>query len=822
MSVNDLPIHAALPELRAALSRHPCVLLDAPPGAGKSTQVPLALLDVPWLDGQRIVMLEPRRLAARMVARRLAENIGEAVGVTVGYRIRQESCVGQATRIEVVTEGILTRLIQSDPALTGIGLVIFDEYHERSLHADLGLALAREVQQALRPELRLLIMSATLEDTRLARLLDDAPIVRSDGRQHPVEIRYAPRLRELPLEQAVVSAVRRAVKETEGDLLVFLPGTGEIRRCEMLLAHYPALCLAPLHGDLDSAAQQRALAPAPGGLRKVILATTIAQTSLTIEGVRVVIDAGLTRAPRFDPAAGMSRLVTIAASQAAGTQRAGRAGRTAPGVCYRLWSEHEQRGRAPQDAPEIHNADLAPLALELALWGARDPAALTWLDAPPAAGYAQARDLLTLLGALDAQGSLTDHGRAMARLGTHPRLAHLLIAGNNEGHCALAAALAALLEERDPLRGEAARNADLRLRLEALRRVKDAAFTHLRDRARHFRARIGCADAGFTDANCGALLSLAYPDRIAQRRSGAIGKFRLSNGRGAWLPEDDALAGADWLAVAELDGTAREARIRLAAPLDLAAIEQHCAAGIRQIEALRWDAREEAVIARRERRIGELLLDSTAPERPDPEAMRTALIEGVRQMGLAALPWNDAVQTLRARVAFLRARDACWPDLGDAHLLATLAEWLAPWLDGMSRRSHLARLDLHAILFALLDHSQRRALDTLAPTHLGVPSGSRIALDYGSDPPVLAVRLQELFGLADTPHIAGGNVPVMLHLLSPAGRPVQVTRDLAGFWKSAYFEVRKDLKGRYPRHPWPDDPLAAPATRGAKRRPPAS
>ena len=832
-----LPIQTVLPDILAALATRSGLVLQAPPGAGKTTGVPLALLDAPWLGGGRIIMLEPRRLAARAAATRMAQTLGEAPGETVGWRIRFESKVGPRTRIEVVTEGILVRMLQDDPALTGVGLVIFDEFHERSLHADLGLALALECQQGLRDDLKLLVMSATLDGEPVARLMGDVPVVTSQGRAYPVETRFLSRPDPRRFADDVAAAVIRALAETEGDVLVFLPGAGEIRRVERLLADHPGLAevvLAPLYGDLAQEAQDQAIRPLPDGRRKVVLATSIAETSLTIDGVRVVVDGGQMRVPRFDPGSGMTRLVTLAASRASADQRRGRAGRQGPGVCYRLWSQAEDRALQPWSAPEIVAADLAPLALDLAQWGVVDAGSLAWLDPPPAAHLAQARDLLVDLGALAADGRITAHGRRMAALALHPRLAHMVLRGQALALGGLACDLAALLAERDVLRaGRGARDGDIRLRLQALRTgegfdprhglaIDRAALSRARQAAREWRRRLGLK-AGTGDgsaAQAGLVLALAYPDRIARRRPGGEPRYAMANGRGAAFADHEPLAAEEWLALAELDGDRREARIFLAAPLTLGDIEEHFAELIETAEHCAWDPREGVVAAGRQVRLGQLVLEDKPLRQPDPTMLAAAMADGIRAMGLACLPWTSELEALRARLAFIRAADAegGWPDLSDAALLDGLNDWLGPYLGGITRKSHLARLDLAGAVSGLLDWEHKRRLDDLAPSHVLVPSGSRIAIDYSGETPVLAVRLQEMFGCADTPRIAGGRVPLLLHLLSPARRPVQVTRDLASFWAGAYREVKGDLKGQYPKHWWPDDPMQAEPTARAKPR----
>ena len=834
----SLPIDDALPELRRALRDRASVVLEAPPGAGKTTRVPLALLDEAWLGGEKIVMLEPRRLAARAAARHMSLLLGDEVGGRVGYRVRLDTRVSARTRVEVVTEGVLTRMLQHDPALDGVGLVVFDEFHERSLQSDLGLALALETQAVLRPELRLLVMSATIEGERVARLLGGAPVVRSAGRSFPVETRYAPRRADAWVEPQVASLVRRALDEQPaGDLLVFLPGAAEIRRVQAALAGGalpPAVRLAPLFGNLSAAEQDAAIRPAAGGTRKVVLATSIAETSLTIEGVRTVVDAGLARVPRFSPRSGMTRLETVRVSRAAADQRRGRAGRLGPGVCYRLWAEDEHHHLPAFAAPEILDADLAPLALELAAAGVA-PAALRWLDAPPAAAVAQARELLAQLGALDAAGRITAHGRQVAALGLHPRLAHMAVRGLASGAGGTACDLAALLSERDVLRADAGApgDADVALRLELLRRaggagpapaagglrVDDDALRRARAEAREWRRQLGVR-GGDDPAAAGGLLALAYPDRIAQRRAEGGGRFLLRNGLGARLDAAQPLAAAEYIVAAELDGRRPESRVFLAAGLAADDLVRQLGEQIERETVVAWDDDAGAVRARRRERLGAIVLADAPARDVSAAAVAHALLAWVRREGTGVLPWSDAARRLQQRVAFLRRLEpARWPDLSDAALADSLGEWLAPHLAGVRRRDELARVDLAGALLAQLTWEQRQALDVDAPTHLAVPSGSRLPIDY-ADPaaPALLVRLQELFGLATTPSVARGRVPLALHLLSPAHRPVQVTRDLPGFWRGSYFEVRRELRGRYPKHHWPDDPLAAAPTSRAKRR----
>ncbi len=836
--LHALPVMQALPALATALAGAGAAVLEAPPGAGKSTGVPLALLTAPWLRDQRILVLEPRRLAARAVAARMAFLLGEAVGGTVGYRMRLDTRVGPGTRIEVVTEGILTRQLQHDPALAGVGLVIFDEFHERSLQADLGLALTLDVRRHLRPELRLLVMSATLDTAGVARLLGNVPVVASPGLAFPVVTRHAARPGTGHVAERAATAVRRALADDEGDVLVFLPGAGEIRRTAGLLAEAPlpaGVAVHPLFGDLGREDQDLAIRPAPAGRRKVVLATNIAETSLTIEGIRVVIDGGLARRPVFDPGSGMGRLVTGRISRASADQRRGRAGRLAPGVCYRLWTEAEHRSLLPETPPEIADADLASLALDIAAWGTVDAGALGWLTPPPAGALAQARELLHTLGALDAAHRITPHGRILADFGTHPRLAQLLVSARASGAGTTACALAALLGERDVLRAPPGdRDPDLRTRLallaheagatertdvdrQALRQVQRAALAF----ARQLRLPGDLRDIAPDQA--GSLLAIAWPDRVSRAREPGSGRFQLSNGRGAAFSGATALARAEFLVIPELDGGDRDARIALAAPLSRADIEQHLGHALTDVATVHWDRREQAVVARRERRLGQLLVSEAALQDPDATAVRAAVLAGLTETGLDALPWTPELRQWQARVLLCRRSDpdagAGWPDVSDAALLATLPDWLDPWLTGITRAAHFSRIDLGAALRARLDHAQQQRLAGLAPTHLTVPSGSQLPVDYLDGPePSLSVRLQEVFGLTDTPRIGGGRTPVVLKLLSPARRPVQVTRDLASFWRGTYAEVRRELKGRYPRHYWPEDPRDAEPTRGVRPR----
>ena len=835
----SLPIDEVLPALRLALAERHEAVLEAPPGAGKTTRVPLALLNEPWLAGQKILMLEPRRLAARAAAERLASELGEKVGETVGYRIRLDSKVGPDTRIEVVTEGILTRRLQHDPALEGVGLLIFDEFHERSLDADLALALSLNGRELFRDEqpLKILLMSATLEGERLSGILDDAPILRSEGRMYPVSMRWGrPFVPGEFIEPRVVQTVLDAINDESGSLLVFLPGQAEIRRVNQQLADALGsrsdILLCPLHGELDLAAQRAAIEPAPKGQRKVVLATNIAETSLTIDGVRVVIDAGLARVPRFDPGSGMTRLDTQRISRASATQRAGRAGRLELGVCYRLWSEDQHAQMAAYGSAEILQADLAGLALQLARWGVT-PEQLIWLDMPPSASYAQARQLLERLGALHG-AKLTPHGEAMAELPAHPRIAHLLLRGQDLGLADMACDVAALLGERDILRGV---GADVHSRLALLSGESRAArggqggVQRAKQLARQYRGYLrGKATQPVADPDhprwLGALLALAYPDRVAQQRKPGGAEYRLANGRAALFSEVDGLMKQPWLVIADLGSRQgqREERIYLAAEFDPALLEGVLSEQVSVVDQLDWDEREGVLRAERQRKVGELVL-SREPLTGLDEASRTgALVNLVRRKGLELLPWTPELRQWQARVGLLRQLDlqvqgdSEWPDVSDTALLGSLEDWLAPYLGRVSRLSHFASLDLSSIVHNLLKWPLPQRLEELAPHHIKVPSGSSVRLDYSEHPPILAVRLQELFGLADTPRIAGGRQVVKLHLLSPARRPVQVTQDLANFWRSTYAEVKKDLKGRYPKHYWPDDPLVAEATARIKPR----
>lgn len=813
-----LPIETALPDLVAALDRADRVVLVAPPGAGKTTRVPLALLEAPWRGDGRIVVLEPRRLAARAAAGRMAETLGETVGATVGFRVRMESRVSSRTRVEVVTEGVFTRMILDDPELTGIAAVLFDEFHERSLDGDLGLALALDAQGALRPDLRILVMSATIDGARVAAALGDAPVIVSEGRAYPVETRYLGRSREARIEAEMAGAIRTALAEETGSILAFLPGQAEIRRTADMLADRlePGVEIAPLYGALTARDQDRAIRPAEGGRRKVVLATSIAETSLTIEGVRIVIDSGLARVPRYEPGSGMTRLDTVRVSRASADQRRGRAGRTEPGVCYRLWDEPQTAALAAYERPEILEADLADLVLDLAAWGVASPDALTFLDPPPKPAWDEAVALLRQLDALDESGRLTEDGRGLRRLPLHPRLAHMVHRAAGEGDGRLAALIAAILSER----GLGGTSVDLEERLRRLAGDRSERAEEARRMAGRWAeaAGVGREDRpDFSDA--GRLLALAYPDRVAQARGGP-GSYRLVNGRGAAMEPHEALARQPFLAVAEVQGSAARARILLAATLSTAEIEAEFARHIVEADEVRFDEVADAVRARRVRRLGALVLAERPLADADPDLVARALVEGVRRKGLASLPWTKTTRQVVARVGFARRADPeAWPDLSDATLTETLETWLAPHLAGRRSLADIRADDLAAALDALLGWQARRELDRVAPTHFVAPTGTHATIDYEAENgPVLSIRVQELYGLDRHPAVADGRISLLVELLSPAHRPIQVTRDLPGFWRGSWKDVRTDMRGRYPRHVWPEDPTAAAPTTRAKPR----
>lgn len=807
-----LPIESVLPALLDALRHHGRAVLQAPPGAGKTTRVPLAILDA-GITGGRILMLEPRRLAARAAAERMAETLGEPVGRTIGYRMRGAVKVSKSTRIEVVTEGLLTRMIQSDPELTGIGAVIFDEFHERSLNADLGLALTWEIREALRPDLILLAMSATLDAGPVATLLDDAPLVTSEGTSFPVETRWLDR--PVPhgqrFESALAGLIRTALSETKGGLLAFLPGEGEIRRLSGLLQNdLPSdVTLHPLYGALPFTAQRAAIAPAAGG-RKLVLATAIAETALTIRDVRVVVDGGKARRSTFDPGRGMARLVTERVSRAEAVQRRGRAGRVAPGWCYRLWTSGEDGSLSAFPPPEIAAADLTGLALDLALWGVKDPGDLRFLTPPPDTGLANARALLCDLGALNRDHSITDHGRTLAALPLHPRLGHMLTRAGPD-----AAPLAALLGERDPLRGA---GADISLRLRALRAPARhgparAALERIAVEGKRLRRLAGPGDAGLSH---GEQAALAYPDRIALRRDGDAARFILSGGTGAAMDDHDPLAGQRLLVVTDVDGAGRDARIRGAATLSESELRAVYGDRIDWVDVCQWSRRERRVLTRRQERFGALILtDRIWPDAP-PDTIARAMLDGLRDLGL---PWSAAATRLRARIELVRVQGGNLPDCGDEALLSDAENWLLPYLTGITDATGLSRLNLVDPLKARLGWDGVTLLDTLAPPHFETPLGRKVPLGYSQGVPEIAVRLQEMFGVTRHPTVGPERVPVKVTLLSPGQKPLQVTTDLPGFWDGAYDEVRKEMRGRYPKHPWPEDPRAeAPTLRAKPRR----
>ncbi len=823
----DLPVLEVIPLLKEKLRAHPVVILQAPPGAGKSTVLPLQLLDEPWLDGRKMIMMEPRRLATKAVAERMAQLRNEKVGETIGYRIRFESRVGLTTRIEVVTEGILTRRIQTDSNLEDVGLLIFDEFHERSLQADLALALSLQVQAILRPDLRILIMSATLDTAALSTILGGAPVITSQGRQYPVKTVYSVQDSDKPVGVRMAIAIRKAIREEEGDILAFLPGAGEINQTMKNLEEDSiSAVVVPLFGDLPFREQQEAILPRTDGRRKIVLATSIAETSLTIEGIRVVIDGGLARVPRFDPRSGLTRLDTIRVTNDAADQRAGRAGRLGPGVCFRLWTEATQRNLILQRKPEILEADLAPLVLELRQWGTTNPSDLQWMTPPPAGAISQAVTLLLQLDAIDEVG-ITSRGKEMVRLPTHPRIAHMLsLASHEVSSKALASDVAAVLEERDPLGKEA--GADLTLRVEALRRWRSgervaaerSSLERIERLASSWRRflKVDADNALPSDFEIGRLLLAAYPERVARQNNKQSEQYTLTNGFVVKLPPHDPLIYQPWLCAAQLDSGKGEGRIFLAAPvhendLDMLAKEQ---------TNFGWDTAGGRVTGTTERRIGNVALRSKPLSViPDEEAVRV-ICSQVVESGLKLLGWGESEEEMQTRILCLRAwrSDEGWPDVRTEQLVGTADEWLSPYLVGIRKENELKRLDKVAILRGLLSWEMQKKLDTLAPTRIEVPTGSMIQVHYFADgaTPVLEVRLQEMFGLLDTPTVNEGKSKVILHLLSPGYKPVQVTQDLRSFWQSAYHEVRSELRRRYPKHSWPDDPLTATPVRGARKR----
>lgn len=812
--MDSLPVQAILPSLRSALGGHTAAVVVAPPGAGKTTGIPPALLDEPWMAGKRLVLLSPRRVAARAAAGRMAAMLGEPVGRTVGFRVRLESRTSAATRIEVVTEGVFTRMILADPALDGVAAVLFDEFHERSLEGDLGLALALDMQSALREDLRVVVMSATLDGARVRRLLDDAPLIVSEGRLHPVAIRHQGSDLRVRIEDRMAAAIESALFQEEGGILAFLPGAGEIERTAQRLREKvrdPSVDLHVLYGALDARAQDAAIAPAEAGRRKVVLATSIAETSLTLDGVRIVIDSGLARRPRYEPSTGLTRLETVRASRAAVDQRAGRAGRTGPGVCWRLWDEGETRALAAFDRPEILEADLAGFALDLAAWGVRDPASLRWLDPPPAAAWIEAQTVLRDLGALNADGRLTAQGSAVAELPLHPRLAHMVMRAGQVGAARMAARLAMVLSEQ----GLGGRDADLAHRLDLFDQDRSPRANAARRMADNIARKTGCAGGG-SDVAVGCLLLHAFPERVAKAR-GRRGEFLLANGRAGAVDETEALAQSQFLVVADLAGRADRSRILAAAVVSEQDIETALAARIVDEETVAYDDKVRAVRARRIRRLGRIVLSDAPTEHLDAARVAAALREAIRVHGLDLLSWSQEGLQFRARVGLLRRLDGVeWPDLSDAALKEDLGAWLpidSPRLDDITPPAIARAVE------ALLPYALRRRLEAEAPARFVTPAGGDHRIDYlAENGPALDVRLQELFGVAEHPAVAGGRAPLLLRLLSPAGRPVQTTRDLPGFWRGSYAAVRVEMKGRYPKHPWPEDPISATPTRRAKPR----
>jgi ATP-dependent helicase HrpB len=818
-----LPIDAVLDELARTLASHNAAVLVAPPGAGKTTRVPLALLDAPWAKDKKIIVLEPRRIAARASAERMAQTLGERVGDTVGYRVRFGSKVSRATRIEVVTEGIFSRQILDDPELSGIAAVLFDEFHERSLDADLGLALARDAQTGLREDLRILVMSATLDGARVARLLGDAPVIASEGRAFPVDTRYLGRKADAPLERQMADAIAMALRADPGSVLAFLPGAAEIRRSQNLLServHDATIEIVPLFGALDAGVQDRAIAPPPKGTRKVVLATSIAETSLTIEGVRIVVDSGVARVPRYEPDIGLTRLETVRASRAAVDQRRGRAGRTEPGVCYRLWDEPQTASLAAYTQPEILSADLSSLVLDLAQWGVSDPSTLAFLDPPPAPALKEARSLLRELGALDGDGRITAEGKSLRALALPPRLARMIVDSHRLGAGEDAAHIAAVLTER----GLGGDSVDLDARLDQFRRDRSPRAASARSLAQRWAAQVAAGEGPNenTSLSTGVMLALAFPDRVARNRGN--GSFVLANGRGAAMDQTSVLARTSYIAVAELTGTAAQGRILLAAPITQDDIELHFADQIETADEISFDRGAMALRARRKKTLHAITLSEMPMALQPSAATARVLADGLIALGLDKLPWSKSSKQWRDRVMFLRAAEGeaaqdSWPDLSEDGLIAQREAWLVPAFYDKTSLKELSPGELSDAVMTLLPWELRARLEREAPTHFEAPTGTMLAIDYEAEQgPTIAVRLQELFGLTTHPSIAKGAVPLVLELLSPAHRPVQVTRDLPGFWRGSYAAVRSDLRGRYPRHPWPEDPASAMPTRRVKPR----
>ena len=829
-----LPIYEIIPKLKSVICKNMNLVLQAPPGAGKTTVVPLELLNEAWLANKKILMLEPRRLAARAAAHRMAQTLGENVGETVGYRVRMDQKIGPKTRIEVVTEGVLIRKLQSDPELSDVGLIIFDEFHERSIEADLGLALSLDVQEGLRDDLKIMIMSATLDGAKVATLMDNCPVVSSEGRSFHVEHHYFSHSKTKRVEEQTAELIQKAIKEEQGSILVFLPGAGEIERTKSILEQKSFgadIIICPLYGMMSFRDQDLAIQPQQAGKRKIVLATAIAETSLTIEGIRIVIDSGLSRSAAYDVRSGMTRLITQNVSKASADQRAGRAGRIEDGICYRLWSEQANRALKPYTEAEINKVDLVPLALDLAQWGIDDASSLRWLDEPDKISIASAKELLFSLGALDETKRITKHGTLMARFPMHPRLAHMILKADQLGHGSLALSIAALLEDRDILNLKPElRTADLRLRIEALNHIKNGETKE----ARYIGCNISAAknilrqvkiwqrthrikDQAMNIDMAGLCLSIAFPDRIGGMRSLGAGSYLLSGGRGAKLRDDDPLIGEKFLAIGHLDKGGRDARIFLSAPISKEHLQEHFFTMIEAEKSIEWDDRNQIVKSEVQQKLGYMPISISKIDKPEPADVKEAMIKGLLKMGLSVLPWDKKSLSLCKRSAMIREYcDEGFADLSEKTLRANLENWLGPYLDGISNRANLSKIDLYSILKNILSWEQQQQLERLAPTHIKVPSGSNISIDYDVDPPVLSVKLQEMFGAIETPKILNGKCALSVHLLSPARRPLQITSDVAGFWKNSYPEIKKEMKGRYPKHPWPDDPFLAIATRKLK------
>jgi ATP-dependent helicase HrpB len=813
------PVDEVLPALKETLRSGNTAVLVAQPGAGKTTRVPLALLNEPWVKGRKILVLEPRRIAARAAAQFMANSIGEKLGDTVGLRVRFGSKVSSRTRIEMITDGIFTRFVLDDPELQGIAAVVFDEFHERSLDADLGLALALDAQRGLREDLRILVMSATLDGARVSKLLGNANVIESEGRAFPIETRYLGRDARAPIHQEMADALARVASNEDGSILAFLPGAGEIRRTADFLGERIRdgnIDIVPLYGALDSDVQDKAIEPSPPGRRKIVLATSIAETSITIKGVRVVVDSGLARVPRFEPDLGLTRLETVRVSRASADQRRGRAGRTEPGVCYRLWDEEQTRSLLPFATPEILAADLTSFVLDLAQWGVHDPMTLTWLDPPPSGAFNEAKALLASLSAIDEQGAITPLGRKLGKLPLHPRLAAMIVAASEEDNAHLAAEIAAVVSER----GLGGNDADLSYRISEFRRDRSRRGEEARGLARRWAESAGGKIRETSPAAAGSLLALAYPDRVAKLRAERGGAFLLANGRGAKLEQTSALSREEYLAVAEIAGAAQEGRILLAAKISEAEIAARFAVKVTQTEEAVFDPKARALRGRAARKYMSLVLSERPLKIEAGEDAAKALAQGIASLGIETLPFSATAQRWLERMRFLRAAEGEeWPDVSSEALRATIETWLAPFLAGKTSLSEISASDVSNALYALLQHDLSRRLESEAPDRFTAPTGSELAIDYSAEAgPTISVKVQELFGLSKHPSVAAGKIPLVLSLLSPAGRPIQVTRDLPAFWRGSWADVKKEMRGRYPRHVWPDDPASAAPTRRAKPR----